>query len=170
MKELLKTRRSIRKYADKKIDREMINHILECGLLSPSSKNSKPWEIYVTEDKVKIEKLSHAKDSGIAFIREAPLVVTLAADPSLSGAWIEDLSIMATVMQLEAHKLGLGSCWIQIRGRNHSDGRESEEYVKEVMEIESNRKILCLISFGLPDEVKKNHTEEDILYDRIMWR
>ncbi|MBN2852995.1 MAG: nitroreductase family protein [Clostridia bacterium] len=170
MKELLKSRRSIRKYKDTKIDREVINHILQCGLLSPTSRNSKPWEIYLTEDKEKIEKLSRSKDSGSAFIKDAPLVVVLAADPDRSGVWIEDLSIMATIMHLEAHQLGIGSCWVQIRGRDHSPSLSAEDYIKEVMDIAENRKILCLISFGIPDEEKKSYTDEDILSDRIIWR
>lgn len=170
MEQLLKTRRSIRKYKNKKIDRVDIDKILKCGLFSPTSRNSKPWEIYLTEDKEKISKLSKSKPGGVSFIKEAPLVIAIVANPLKTPVWIEDLSIMATIMQLEAHKLGIGSCWVQIRGREYNETIMSEDYVKEVLDITKEYKVLCLLSFGYANEEKTAYTDNDILKERINWR
>lgn len=170
MEQLLKNRRSIRKYLPEKIKREQIVKILKAGLYAPSSKNSKPWEIYVTENKEKINLLAISKPTGAAFIKDAPLVMAIVADPSKSVVWIEDTSIMATIMQLVAEKLGIGSCWIQIRKREHDEFISAEEYVQKILSIDSNKKVLCLISFGYPGEHKKAYTDSDLLTERIIWR
>jgi len=170
MEELLKTRRSIRKYKQEPLKKSEINKILKCGLLAPSSRNSQPWEIYLTEDKEKIIKLSKSKPTGVAFIKAAPLIVVLVANPNKSSVWIEDLSIMATLMQITAWQMGIGSCWIQIRNRNYNEKITSEEYIKNIMDIDGEKKVLCLLSFGYKDEDKKNYEDKEILFDRINWR
>lgn len=55
--QVMKNRRSIRKYTDDKIPAEKLNQILRAGLLAPSSKNIRPVEFIVVEDKVALEKL-----------------------------------------------------------------------------------------------------------------
>jgi len=170
MEELLKTRRSIRKYKQEHLKKQEINKILKCGLLAPSSRNSQPWEIYLTEDKEKIIKLSQSKPTGVAFIKAAPVIVVLAANPNKSSVWIEDLSIMATLMQITAWEMGVGSCWVQIRNRNYNETITSEDYIKGIMNIEKEKKVLCLLSFGYIDEEKKAYEDKDILFERINWR
>lgn len=54
----IQTRRSIRAYKNKKVPKELINKIVECGLLAPSSKNSQPWKFFVIENKEKIKQLA----------------------------------------------------------------------------------------------------------------
>ncbi|MCK5812430.1 MAG: nitroreductase family protein [Clostridiales bacterium] len=170
MEKLLKKRRSIRKYLPEKLKIEQINQIMKAGLYAPSSKNSKPWEIYVTENKEKINLLSTAKPTGAAFIKDAPLVMAIVANPQKSAVWIEDASIMATIMQLVAEDLGVGSCWIQIRKREHNELLSAQDYVKELLSIDAHKKVLCLISFGYPDEKKQAYTDNDLLTERIIWR
>jgi len=169
MEELLKERRSIRKYKQEPLKKNEIDKILKCGLLAPSSRNSQPWEIYLTKNKEKIIKLSQSKKTGVAFIKAAPLVVVLVANPNKSSVWIEDLSIMATLMQITAWQMGIGSCWVQIRNRNYNKKITSEEYIKNIMDIDSEKKVLCLLSFGYINEDKKAYEDKEILFDRINW-
>ena len=44
MLELLKTRRSIRKYQDRAVEKEKVDAIIQSGLMSPSSRGRRPWE------------------------------------------------------------------------------------------------------------------------------
>ena len=41
----------------------------------------------------------------------------------------EDASIAAIIMQLQAQDLGLGSCWVQIYGREKDETISAEEYI-----------------------------------------
>ena len=53
----------------------------------------------------------------------------------LSDVWIEDCSIAAIIVHLAAESLGLGSCWIQVRNRQHNAETTSEDYVRDVLGI-----------------------------------
>lgn len=170
MEKLLKSRRSIRKYLNKDIEQEKIDEMIKCSLLSFSSMNSKPWKIYYTSDKNKIEKLSIAKDSGSRFIADAPLVMAICANPNLTGPWIEDASIMATILHLKVHEMGLGSCWIQIRGRKNNENMSASDFVKEVLDIEQEYEVLCLMSIGYKGEEKSEYSDKNILFERAVKR
>ena len=47
MLNLLKSRRSIRKFKAHKIEKEKIKRILQCALIAPSGRGLKPWEFVV---------------------------------------------------------------------------------------------------------------------------
>ena len=124
---LLQKRRTVRRYREEKIEEEIIDQILKAGLLSPSSKNKKPVEFIVVEDKETLKKLKESKNKGIEGLNTALCAIVVIADSQLSDVWIEDASIAATMIQLAASEQGLGACWIQIRKRknNNSDSEES---------------------------------------------
>lgn len=167
MLELLKSRRSIRKYENKSIEKNQIEELMKCALLSPTSKNSRPWEFIVVQDKDTLEKLSHSKGHGGAFLKDAPLGIVVLADPSKSEVWIEDASIASTIIHISAHSMGLGSCWIQIRGRNHSDSLTASEYVKETLNIPSNLEVDAIIAIGYPAEEKRSRNDDELLSEKI---
>ena len=62
MYELLKARRSIRKFQDKQVEGDKLDTILKCALLSPSSRGRQPWEFIVVTDQKLLQKLSACKE------------------------------------------------------------------------------------------------------------
>ena len=167
MLDLLKTRRSIRKYQNKQVEKEKIDAIIKGALMAPSSKNRKPWEFIIVEDKEKLEKLSQCRENGSQLLAGAPLTIVVAVDGEPYDVWIEDASIAAIIMQLTAHSLGLGTCWVHVRGRQYKDDITSEAYIKKILKIPDSPKILCMIAIGYPDEEKAPHDENSLLYNRI---
>lgn len=167
MLDLLSKRRSIRVYKDTKVEEDKIKQLIKAALLSPTSKNSRPWEFIVITEGDTIEKLAKSKPTGVAFIKDAPLLIAVLANPEKSTVWIEDASIAATIIHLEAEALGLGSCWIQIRERDHNDQVSAEDYVRGILEVPENIRVEALISIGYPNEVKKPYNDEDLPYDKV---
>ena len=51
--EVIKNRRSIRSYIKKDLPPKIIEDILNCGRLAPSSKNKQPWYFVVTRNEIK---------------------------------------------------------------------------------------------------------------------
>jgi len=168
MIETLRARRSIRKYTDKKIKPQKIELLKEAALRTPTSRNFRPWRFIFITDKDKLKELSLAKPSGSAFLKDASLGVVVCADEKESDVWIEDCSIASILLQLTGQSLGLGSCWIQIRKRWHSDSKTSEDYIREVLGLTENLKVESIISFGYPDEEKKPISVEQLEYDKIL--
>lgn len=166
MLDLLKQRRSIRKYKTEAIEKETVLKLIRGALLSPSSRGLKPWEFVIVEDSLVLEKLSQAKP-GAAFLKNAKLGIVVLGDPGKCDVWIEDTSIASTIIHLLATDLGLGSCWIQIRERNYTEGISAEDYVKQVLSIPNNLRILSIISIGYPDETKPAYSDESLSYDKV---
>ena len=52
------TRRSIRKYQDRELEKEVIEELMKTAVVSPSGKNGRPYEFIVVTDKEKIKKLA----------------------------------------------------------------------------------------------------------------
>ena len=152
----LKERRSVRQYKDIKIEDEKIEQLLIAGRMAPSGKNKKPVEFIVVEDEDILNELGDAKPKGGLFLSHAPLAIVIVGKEEISDTWIEDCSIATTFIQLEAHNQGLGSCWVQIRARF-----DSEDKVKKMLNIENNKRVLCILSLGYPDEQMTAYREKD---------
>ncbi len=167
MLELLKNRRSIRKYTNKAVEKEKIETILKAALLSPSSKKNQPWEFLLITDRDLIVKLADVKEAGSAFVKDASAVILVMADPRLSDVWVEDASIASTLIHLQVHSMGLGSCWIQLRNRFYDKTKTSEEYVREILSIPESISIEAMIAIGYPGEEKEAYKEEDLRWDKV---
>ena len=165
--DILKTRRSIRKFQNKEVEKEKIDLILKSALLSPSSKAIRPWQFIAVTDAKLIQQLSFCKKAGSQFLLGAPFVIVVIADKDLSDVWIEDTSIAATMIQLMVQDLDLGSCWSQIRERFHTEQETAEEYIREVLEIPENYSVECMIAIGYPAEEKKPYEENTLLYEKL---
>jgi len=165
--DLLKTRHSIRKYLSKAVEPEKIAQITNAALMSPASKRSNPWEFIVVQDKEMLQKLSDCRPHESQFLAKSPLGIVVIADATKSDIWIEDASITAIIMQLQAQDLGLGSCWIQVYHREKDKHITSESYVRQLLGIPENFAVLCIISIGYPDEEKKAHEIHKLAVDKI---
>jgi nitroreductase len=167
MIDLLKSRRSIRRYKDVQIEKEKIEKIIQSALLAPSSRGRRPWQFIAVTEKELLKKLSQCRQGSSQFLSGASLGIVIAADPELCDVWIEDCSIAATLIQLTAHSLELGSCWIQVRDRFHSEDKKAEDYIKEALDIPKKYTVECIIAIGYPDEDKKPYDEDNLLYEKV---
>lgn len=166
MLNLMKKRRSIRIFQDRKIERDKIDKIIQAVLLSPSSKNNNPWKFIIVDDKELLLKLSEAKNQGSQFVANSPLALIVLADPNQSDVWVEDCSIATTIIILAAQDLGLGSCWVQIRKRNHSSGINSEVFIKKIFDIPDSLRVLSIVAIGYSKKEKPEKViEEEKLKD-----
>jgi nitroreductase len=167
MIDLIRKRRSIRKYTQQPIDRKLKDILLETLLRSPSSMNKKPAEFIIVEDRELLQKLSNAKLHGAQFLQHAAIGIVICADSAKSDVWIEDASIASILVQMTALSSGLGSCWIQIRNRTYSETETSEAYIQKLLGLPEHIKVLSIISIGHPDEVKNPVAASELDFRRI---
>ncbi|HBT86569.1 MAG: nitroreductase family protein [Fermentimonas sp.] len=160
-------RRSIRKYKNEQLTPEETKKILEAALLSPTSKNKHSWTFIAVEDKGTIAKLSECKPHSASFISDAPLVVVVAGNPLISDAYVEDASIAAFNMQLQAEELNIGSCWIQVRNRSFSDKITSGEYINDLLDIPMPLDVVCMIAFGRKETSRTPADIENLHWEKV---
>ena len=163
-KDLAQLRRSHRKFTDEEIDAEDVKLILRAALMAPTSKGQRAWQFVVVDDKKDLEKLSDAKDLAGTFIKGAPLAIVVLGDPVQNDCWVEDGSIAAISMQYQAEELGLGSCWVQMRGRGLTDGTSADTVIRGVLDIPENYCVLCVVAIGHKADERKPQNE-----DKLKW-
>jgi nitroreductase len=142
----IRGRRSVRAYADREVEREKIEAILEAARLSPSANNRQEWKFIVVRDAERRRALADAAHNQ-SFIGEAPVVLIACATesrlvmPCGQPAHTVDLSIAFAYMLLQAYELGLGTCWI---------GTFREDAVKEILNIPVGVRVVAMSPLGYP--------------------
>ncbi len=155
--DVIKTRRSIRKYKGTPVPRESLMKILEAARIAPSAKHRQPWHFVVVEDEETRVKLS----GGRAWVAEAPVVIVFLADPVASPNWcLNDGGIAGEHIVLAARDLGLGTCWCG------STKRDAE--IKEILGIPEELKVIAITPLGEPDE-EKEPKERKSLDEIVSW-
>ena len=165
--QLLLERHSIRRYTDRKVDPEDVKTILEAALLAPSSKSARPWQFVVVEDPEMLERLAQCKPNGTASVRNAAFAVVVTASPARSDVFVEDASLAAEFMQLQAADLGIGSCWIQVRNRYAADGEPSEVCIQEALGIPAAMTVECIMTFGYSAETRRPVDPSRLLWEKV---
>lgn len=165
--DLLRSRRSVRQFENKPIEKEKIDVLIESMLRSPSSRSLNPWEFVVVSNPQILSDLAKAKAHGASFIKNAPLAIVVCGDPARCDVWVEDCSIAALIIHLAAADLGLGSCWVQIRLREHDAQTTSEEYVKKVLGLKENMVVEAVLAIGYGKEDKPGHPNSSLLYEKV---
>ncbi len=167
LSDVLKSRRSIRKFQARPVEQEKVDALVESALRSPSAVDRRPWHFVVVTDADLLRGLSEAKASGSSFMASAPLAVVVCAEPEKSDVWIEDASIAATILHLTATDLGLGSCWIQIRLRDHDSQSSAEAHVVKVLGLPPGMAVESIIAIGYPAENKPPHDRSTLSFDSV---
>jgi len=167
MIDLLRTRRSIRKFTEQPIEIEKMEILKEAILRAPTSKDSNACKFIFIDDTETIQKLALCKPYGAAPLQTAKLAVAVLVDESKTVAWIEDSSIAAFATHITAHSLGLGSCWIQIRGREYSEVKSSELYVSEILHIPEEYRVLSIIAIGYSQLEHKGKSLSNLDFGKI---
>ncbi len=147
--EAIKTRRSIRKYQDKKISGEMIKEIINCAMYSPSAFDYQPWHFIVADKKEIFEDILKAA-SHAEMIKEASHAVILCGDRELEeniGLLIQDISAATENLLLAAHSFGLGAVWVGIY-----PFEEIGAGIKELFKLPENIIPVSMAVIGYPAE------------------
>ncbi len=165
--EAIKTRKSIRAYADKPVEEEKLNTILEAGRLAPSASNRQEWRFVIVRGLEAREKLAEAA-GGQVFVRQAPLAIVACAETDEHTmkcgqlSYPIDVAIALDHMTLAAVELGLGTCWI---------GMFEEKRVKKILDIPERIRVVGLMPLGYPVdptavEKKRLPLERIVRYER----
>ncbi len=153
--QVVRDRRSIRKYKDLPVEREIIEQVLDAARLAPSWKNMQCWRFLVLTDAGKRESLLDAfpdDNPGKKAIAQAPVVVVVCGNPAESDVengieyFIADVAIAFEHLCLAAHALGLGSCFM---------GWYDEERIKQALGIPDDIRIVGITPLGYPDQDPK---------------
>jgi len=151
-KDVLAARHSVRRFKEDSVDRSLIDEMISEALLAPSSKHCSSSGFMVVEDRSTLEAISEMRSSGSAFVKGAAAAIVVLGDTLKTDLWAENASISATYLMLSAVDKGLGSCWVHVAGRMRDasapEKGDAEGYLRELLGIKDNMRILCVIALG----------------------
>lgn len=164
--ELAQARFSVRKFTDKPVEKEKLDLILAAANLAPTAKNLQPHRIYILQSEQALAALSAL--TPCVFGAKTVLLFTYNTqedwkNPLQAGihSGVEDVSIVATHVMLQAQELGLGTCWC-----NYFPNAQ----VEQTLHIPATEKTVLFMPLGYADktaEPSPNHTAKKPLADTV---
>lgn len=130
----IKTRRSIRKFKPNMIPKESLDKIIEAGTYAATGRGKQSPIILAVTNKEIRDKLSDWNAAIMGTDSDpfygAPVVLVVLADKTRPTAVYDGTLVMANLM-LEAHDLGIGSCWIH-RAKEEFESKEGKELLQSL--------------------------------------
>ena len=163
MLELIKKRRSIRRYTDEPVSDADVKALLEAAMAAPSADNIQPWEFVIVREEGLRRRLAETHPWS-RMCATAPVVFVVCGQERRSSHWVEDTSAATENLLLGVAGLDLGAVWVGVYPQSRY-----EEHVRNVLGIPRQLRVLCLVPVGHPAESKSPHTKYDegkIHYDR----
>ncbi|MFY9496552.1 MAG: nitroreductase family protein [Halanaerobiales bacterium] len=159
---VIKNRRSVRKYIRKEIPEEILKEIIDCARLAPSGNNRQVWSFLVITDQEKRERIASLARYG-KFIKDAGACIGVFIDESQTSTPLLDAAAATENIMLAATALGLGTCWVSSYKRDHS------EAVKELVNCPPNLELVALISVGYYEESTVARPAKKGLEEVLRW-
>lgn len=154
--EVVRRRHSVRRYTDKAISQEDMNAIITVAESAPSSKNTHSSAFLIIEDPDTLLALSQMRQSGSGPLKHAKAAIVVMGDQTRTDLWVDNCAISATMIQLAATALGIGSCWIHVNGRKRTNDPDdtalAEDYVRELLGIRDQMRVNCIMALGYEAE------------------
>lgn len=138
--EAIKNRRSVRKYQDKPVPKEVLQEILECARLAPTGANGQKWLFGCITDKKLLKEVSDATLYG-KFIKDTPAcfaVFGIAEHPFSS----DDGSAATMNIIYSAAAKGLGTCWVW------GDGAPYADTIRDILGVPKEYRLIALVPTG----------------------
>lgn len=170
MLEIMRSRRSVRRYTDEKLSDEQLKEIVSGALLAPSGHSKYPCEFIVVKSRELLEKMSHCRKGVAKMLEGAAAAVVVIADKDKSDTFVEDSCVAMMSMQLVATSLGVGNCWIQVRNRDAEDDTPSENYLRGVLNFPENFACQAILSLGYPAKPPRARELDKLNFDKISYR
>lgn len=151
--EIIKRRRSIRRYKPDPVPDSDIMTILEAARWAPSAGNLQPWEFVVVKDgnkRVELAKAAYRQ----GWIAEAPVIIVVCAAIERTARYygergaslycIQDTAAATQNILLSACALGYGTCWV---------GAFNEDRVRKILGLPGGVRPVALVTLGKPAEL-----------------
>ncbi|TGE31610.1 nitroreductase family protein [Desulfosporosinus sp. Sb-LF] len=151
--EAILSRRSIRKYTNQTVSKEIVHELLEAGMCAPSAGNERPWHFIVIEERPLLEEIMKVHQFS-KMLNEAPLAILVCADVTCdkypgTNYWIQDCAAATENILIAAKEKDLGTCWLGVYPKP-----ERVEGIRNIFALPAHVFPFCVIALGHPAEIK----------------
>lgn len=145
------TRRSVRQYTKKPVERERLLEIIKAGTWAPSGLNNQPWRFVIVQSAEVRQKLADLTTYHVA-IERAPACIVVFVDRNAMYNEVKDHQAMGACimnMLLAAHALGLGAVWL-------GEILKNSDAVRSLLELPEEMELMAVIAIGYPAKQRRN--------------
>lgn len=153
------SRKSVRSFSPKTVDRDILIEIIKAGMAAPSAVDRRPWEFIIVEDRATLNKMAE----GLPFakmLKESPAAIVVCGnmDRDMGGSsyWYFDCSAATQNILLATEALGLGAVWTAVY-----PVEKRMNIVKEAVNLPDHIGALCVIPIGYPRGKEKPKDKYD---------
>lgn len=167
MLDIIKNRRSIRKYSPKEIKKEDLLTLVEAGFMAPTARAQQSAAFVIVSDKEVLKALSQVSPGAKVLENSVAAICVFCPnvnDLSVKEMVLEDLGAVTENILLEACHLGIGSCWIGI-----APIADRMEKASKILNLKSESFVFSLIALGYPLEEKAFYQKDKIKKELIYW-
>jgi len=187
--EAIKSRRSIRKFKNKPVPKNLLQKIVEAGIYAPSSMNRQPWrfavvtnsdirQTLVQEAKSELLKFLQTKEAqkkygdavkrfikraeskdDVIFYNSPSIIFVIQTEEAANGQF--DHGLASQNIMLAAHELGLGTVPVGL-----AVFMDNSETARKILKMKKDEKLVIAIPLGYPDETPHD-LERD--FDVVDW-
>jgi nitroreductase len=167
--DLIRKRRTIRKFTDEDVSPEQVETLLEMAMCAPNRLNHQPWHFVIIRDKAQKERMADILRVR-PYLEKAPVIFAVCARPEVSPTWMMDISAAVENLLLGATAMGLAGAWIG--APDTLLWNLLEESLHDSLGIPMDVRIPTLVAVGHPAEELPPHGKHDRLvrtkvhYDR----
>jgi nitroreductase len=147
--EAITSRRSIKQFKPRPIEKDKLERVLEAGRLAPSAKNRQAWRFVVLQKQVLREKIREAA-FGDEKVGQAPAIVAICTTnidytmPNGQLSYPIDLAFAAAFMMVQATAEGLGTCCVTTY---------DEQLIRDLISVPFSMRVVLLLLVGYPQEL-----------------
>ena len=162
--DMIKARRSVRKFGPEPVSDELVDRILEAGRWAPSGLNNQPWRFAVVRDREQIKEIATLTHYG-KVVLGAQVLIPVFIDTTKIYHREKDIQGIGACLQnmlLEIHSLGLGAVWL-------GEIIRSNVPIKQLLGLGDNLELMAVVALGWPGE-RPRTTKRKALQELIVFR
>jgi nitroreductase len=156
--DVIRKRRTVRKFTDQEVSREQIDLLLEAAMYAPNRLNRQPWHFIVIQDKDTQRQFADFLRIH-SYLEDASAVIVACATPEVSPTWAMDVSAAVENLMIGATALGLGTAWVG--SPDTVTWNMFEEHVRDSLAIPIDVRVVALVSVGYPAKTPTPHSKEE---------
>lgn len=150
----LLSRRSIRRFTDRKIEPEKLDMILKAGYYAPTGRNMQTWRFTVIQNEKNIQHIKEVVKERAVLSKvnvygfENPACLILISNDTRNATGCQDAACAAENIFLAAHSYGIGSTWL-----NPLFYLWEDEVIRKMLEgfgVPAGHRVWCMAALGYP--------------------
>ncbi len=151
LKKAIFKRRSIRKYRNQNVEKDVLIELVKFGMYAPTARNTRSWHFYIISNREKLNEIAE-KHPYAKMLKSAGAAILVCGDKNIEpmeGYLALNCANACENIMLGALEFGLGTCWIAVYPRE-----ERIKLISEIFSLPEHHLPIALLAVGYPDEEK----------------